>query len=61
MAWPQYVFLALLLMGAGTNFSRWGETKKPDTYGGWSWLVANVIIFGILWCGGFFHGGARWP
>ena len=50
--WPQLTYLALLLLGAGMAFAKYGEAKvsKYD----WTDFVAQAAVLAILYFGGFF-------
>ena len=51
---PQIIFLVLMAMSLGMNLAKDGEPKKNDTWSfGWS-LLANILMFGLLYWGGFF-------
>ncbi len=50
--WPQFVYLALFLVGFGVLVSRLGE-PKTDTYD-WADLFASLFVLWILYMGGFF-------
>lgn len=50
--WPQITYLTLVLVGAGYNIAKYGETKvsKHD----WSDFVSTALILIVLYYGGFF-------
>ena len=52
---PQLIILALGMIGLGINITRHGETKKESKYNGWAQLVAKVILWTILYYGGFWN------
>lgn len=51
-AWPQIVYLALVMMGVGVALAKHGEPRTP--YSAWGTLLATAICLGLLWAGGFF-------
>ena len=52
--WPQYTYLALILISVGVTIARYGEPKR-DRYD-FGDLIGAVICLWLLYEGGFFHG-----
>lgn len=50
--WPQYTYLALLLIGLGVGLAKHGEPRKPHNVV--VDLIATAIVLWILSSGGFF-------
>lgn len=51
--WPQLVLTAILLLGLGGSLYKHGETEtKTESFT--TTLVAQVVLFGLLYAGGFF-------
>lgn len=50
---PQIVMLALLFIGIGIGLSDHGKPKTGEN-SFWSVLIGQVLLFSILWWGGFF-------
>ena len=50
---PQIIYLALALLGLGSELAKHGE-EKVSKYNFWSRLIAQGIIIWILVAGGFF-------
>ncbi len=48
----QLIYIALTLIGLGMAFAKHGEEEKKK-YNGWVSLFATIIIWTILWWGGF--------
>ena len=53
MGVPQYLYLALWLIGAGAGMVRHG-TPKEGKNDFWADLITSLLIMGILYWGGFF-------
>jgi hypothetical protein len=53
---PQLIIIALEMIGLGIDISRHGETKKESKHNAWVTLTAKVILWGILYYGGFWTG-----
>lgn len=56
--WPQFTWLALTLVGVGIGLQQHGE-PKTGTCNGWTSVVGFVLVFFLLYAGGFFSGGCR--
>lgn len=52
---PQLIMLSLLVIDLGISISRHGETKKETKYNAWATLIAKIIIWAILYFGGFWN------
>jgi len=52
--WPQYVWLAMALLGLGTYLAKHGEPRN-DPYNFGVALLATLINGCILYAGGFFN------
>jgi hypothetical protein len=50
---PQIIFLALTFLALGSSLAKHGEPKN-GTYNFGTQLVAEIIIIGLLYWGGFF-------
>ncbi len=53
---PQLTILALLMIGLGINITSHGETKKESKYNAWTFLIGEIILWTILYYGGFWNG-----
>lgn len=53
MEWPQIVWCVLTL---GSLAIHAAQNGKPSTYHFPVRLVAALVMFWLLWCGGFFGG-----
>lgn len=53
MGWPQYVYLALTLIGLGIEVERHGE-PKTGAHNCVTTLIATVLVLWLLHAGGFF-------
>ncbi len=51
---PQIIYLALSLIGWGYVAAKHGQ-PKDENYNIWTSSISSVIIFFILWWGGFFN------
>jgi len=56
--WPQWVFIAIILLGIGLSAALSGKEKKHSSFG--VALVAKIIQTIILVCGGFYQT-ISWP
>ena len=54
MRWPQFVMAWLLLADVGLSCVLHGEPKEGKYDAGVT-IIANLIIFGILYAGGFWE------
>lgn len=52
MRWPQFVMAGLLLADVGLSCALHGEPKEGKYDAGVT-IIANLIMFGILYAGGF--------
>lgn len=53
IGWPEGIFLALTFMALGLSMSRHGQTRAvTENFAGS--FVANMIVIGLLYWGGFF-------
>lgn len=50
---PQFIYIALVLIGLGSDFAKDGESKT-GYYDFWNSLSSQLIIIVILAFGGFF-------
>jgi hypothetical protein len=50
--WPQWTYLALLMIGLGVSLARFGEPKR-DRYD-FVDLLAPALALWLLWMGNFF-------
>lgn len=53
--WPQWVWLASMLIGVGITIARYGERKR-DRYDWIDLLLTPAAGFTLLYYGGFFAG-----
>lgn len=55
---PQYIYLALLILGLGIALAKHGEPKPPlgQRYNFWVTLFDALIVIALLNWGGFFDG-----
>lgn len=53
--WPQYIFIAIQLLGFGIILAKWDE-PKTGTYGSWATIIAVALNWSLLYYGGFFKG-----
>jgi len=51
---PQLIIIMLGMIGLGMNVAKHGE-PKDSKYNGWSHLIATLIIWTVLYYGGFWH------
>ena len=51
---PQLIYLAIGLIGLGMECAKHGEEKK-EKHNGWTTFFAQIIIWFILWWGGFWQ------
>lgn len=51
--WPPLIYMSMTLLSLGIELARHGQEKKTkvDFY---SSLFATVVIYALLWWGGFF-------
>ena len=56
--WPQYVFIAILLLGIGHSAARSGEETTYSSFS--NSLIGTVLNTVILICGGFYQT-ISWP
>lgn len=52
--WPQYTYLALVVLGLGFVIAKHGEPRSPHNL--WVSLIATAIALSLLHAGGFFNG-----
>ena len=52
---PQLIIIMLGMIGLGMNVAKHGE-PKDSKYNGWTHLVATLIIWTVLYYGGFWNG-----
>lgn len=52
--WPQLIYLALLVLGAGMELARHGQPKTGE-HNVITTLIASAIILALLAWGGFFR------
>lgn len=43
------------MIDLGINLAKHGETKKDSKYNGWAFLIAKIILWTILYYGGFWN------
>ena len=51
--WPQIALIVIIMMGFAVQVEKHGEPRM-DSYNAWFSLVSLVIVFSILYLGGFF-------
>lgn len=51
---PQYIYLALFMLGVGVSLANHGKERKPENF--FSTMIAGSIIIALLVWGGFFEG-----
>ena len=53
---PQAIYFVIVIMSVGMDLARHGEPKpvKGQKYNFFTSLTASVIVFGLLYWGGFF-------
>lgn len=49
----QIIILTLGMIGLGINIAKHGEEKKASKYNVWVFLIAKLILWTILYYGGF--------
>ena len=54
MGIPQYILIALTLYGMWVNTTKHGQTKTTETYGQPDYWLSVIMLYGILFWGGFF-------
>lgn len=54
VGWPQMIYLALSLLGTAYVIANHGK-PKTGKHNGVSQVIALLIVFGILYWGGFFN------
>lgn len=56
MGWPQYTYLALIVLGLGMALAQHGEprTGSDRTHNFFTSLIAAAISVWLLWAGDFF-------
>ena len=52
---PQYLILAITILGLGIAMERHGKEKKGKE-NIWITILSNIILLSLLWWGGFFKG-----
>lgn len=52
---PQIIYIVLTLISLGMNFAKHGEPKK-ENYNGWLSLTSFLLVYFLLYKGGFFNG-----
>lgn len=55
MGWPQYVYMALTLIGLGVILSEHGK-PKTGRHNFWFMSFVTAFIYFLLYSGGFFKG-----
>jgi len=50
----QFIYIALILISLGMNFAKHGEEKKGKQ-NGWHSLIAALLVYFLLYKGGFFN------
>ena len=55
MGWPQYAYLALVLISLGVTLEQHGKPKTGE-HSFWLQLFATAIALWLLYMGGFFRG-----
>ena len=53
MNWPQITLIILYTLSLGISIERHGK-NKTGRYNFWIDLIASIIVFTILYIGGFF-------
>ena len=53
MGWPQITYLVLLGLSLGISMARHGS-PRTDRHNFWIALIAESLLLGLLWVGGFF-------
>ena len=56
MHWPQITYLAIIFVGFGLTLAKHGEPRTGN-YSVYTYLVANALVIGLTYAGGFFTGG----
>ena len=52
---PQLTVIILGILGLGIEISKHGETQKKE-YNAWTSLIGLLIMWGLLYLGGFWEG-----
>ena len=53
--WPQIVWIFILIFGLGHSLYKHGQPKEgKENF--WITLLAAIISFTLVYCGGFFKG-----
>lgn len=52
--WPQYTYLALMLIRFGSVWAEHGKPRGP--HNAWASFITSALILLLLWQGGFFKG-----
>ena len=52
---PQLIIIILGILGLGMEIAKHGETRKKE-YNGWIHLIAMLILWIVLYFGGFWEG-----
>lgn len=53
--WPQFVYVALIILGLGVNLAKCGNPDtKPTATTFWAGVISSLFIWMLLIVGGFF-------
>lgn len=56
LAWPQYAYIGLTLLGLGFVLAKTGE-PKTGKYSFWASVFSTALVLWLLYEGGFWTGG----
>ena len=52
--WPQYTYLALVILSLGMSIEEHGNPRKPAN--AWAAVIGVAVSMWLLYMGGFFKG-----